>query len=121
MLPLNTILYTKNGKEMTNAIVVECKADDVYVVTTDLGVTAAITAEDIADMFDVGPVANRSHPYFRNSIVPLTFRSSIAALIDGKKKVVGYGRHGDKRPSSAEACFDAKSDGEEFVVWLGRA
>ncbi len=65
-MELNTILYTRDGRVIGNALVVDRQMDQgrvvAYKIVTDYGNTAVLTRVEIDRMFFVGPV-NPSHKH----------------------------------------------------------
>jgi len=58
MFEENLILYTKNGKLIGNSIIIECLADDNYIIKTDYGSIIETTGNEIKEYFNLGVVSN---------------------------------------------------------------
>lgn len=67
LLKVNTLLYTKDGKKVGNAIIVEAtklENSAYYTVMTDYGKPLLFNAGEIHNLFLVGEVANEDHKHF---------------------------------------------------------
>lgn len=100
---INTVLYTKDGRRLGNALIVgySCNHDcePTYIIKTDYGNELRTTAEQIEGSFYVGSVCSASHKHFRGTFCTKeTLNASTAA--DSKQ---------------AEAC---KTKSREECSWV---
>ena len=70
---INTVLYTKDGRRLGNALIVgynrnhDC--EPTYIIKTDYGNELRMTAERIESAFYVGSVCSKSHKHYRGTFV----------------------------------------------------
>lgn len=67
VLPVNTVLYTKDGRKFGNAIiqeVMEIPEGTFYRAISDYGNGILINMNEIHEYFLIGAVADNSHKYF---------------------------------------------------------
>lgn len=69
-VPVNTILFTKDGRNIGNAIVVDI-SDGLVTVKTDYGNEARkLNLSEVHTLFNVGPVAEPDHKHFVATVKP---------------------------------------------------
>lgn len=99
---INTVLYTKDGRRLGNALIVRYWQDlyskPAYVVKTDYGNELTMTAEQIEGSFYVGSVCSASHKHFRGTFCTKETLNELSAT-DSKQ---------------AEAC---KTEPREVRLW----
>lgn len=68
---INTVLYTKDGRRLGNALIVRYAQDPyskpTYVIKTDYGNELSMTAEQVESAFYVGSVCSASHKHHRST------------------------------------------------------
>lgn len=100
---INTVLYTKDGRRLGNALIVRYAQDPyskpTYVIKTDYGNELSMTAEQMEGSFYVGSVCSASHKHFRGTFVT---KETLNALTSADSK-------------QAEAC---KTKSREECSWV---
>jgi len=56
-MKLNTVLHTKNGKFIGNAIIVSVTETENYLIKTDYGNVLSLNVSDIKKYFNIGEVS----------------------------------------------------------------
>ena len=63
-MKINTVLYTKNGKDIGNAIITDVEGE-VYELTTDYGNVIRLNKSKIEKLFYIGGEARPDHIYYK--------------------------------------------------------
>lgn len=73
--PIGTILYTKDGRQISNAIIIEHISDSGcdYLIRTDYGNVVKSSAAALSSLFYVGHVDKSHKHYPKEAELPLSF------------------------------------------------
>lgn len=121
---INTVLYTKDGRRLGNALIVgydvyaQYLSKPIYIIKTDYGNELKMTAEQIESSFYVGSVCSASHKHFRGTFVT---KETLNALTSADSKQAEACKTKSREECSWEklSCikvYDIDQTGESFSL-----